>query len=399
MSTQVREVFVNGEKRYQNSKGEYFESPFMANMSDGVFGWGTADEVERRKIDPSRGKGGRMPSIYEKRVPGLPPSAAFPVAGSGPASNQVGSDADPNTPGRQGDINSAYSYGELPASISETDKGKGPKGNEVGSDADPSTPGLQGPGAISRNAPAPDGSEAKGTQMGYQMKFDDLNSLVTRQTGSGMADINSFLSEALPVTPAGDEQGRPLQAGSVAPGEAVVEGISTPGETGTSPIETADNNRAVSVPGEMDVRALRRQAFLNPELNSMQALRAADAAIGLQAQGGKYFVNDGSEALEITKDEANKYRGGNLSAKELMGTYKEGIKETLVPATQTDITTAFDPDSAVSKAVSSISSGPMRQSPEEMGPGQDIEFHMNNAPPITYDAGRESMKKNYFKNK
>ena len=406
MATQVQEVFVNGEKRFVNSKGEYFNSPFMANWSDGVFGWGTQQEVERRRIDPGRGKGGKMPSIYEKSYQGLPPSAAFPIAGSGPVSNQVGSDADPSTPGLQGTARSVYSstgptevggnytVGDVTydgASGQAIDPGTGtidPDGYSI----DPVTSGR----TSLRSTPAPDGSGATGTNTGFKMGFEDLNSLVTRQTGSGITDINSFLSEALPVTPAGDEQGKPLNAGSVLPGGAVVEGISTPGQTGTSPVETADNNRAVSVPGEMDIRKLRREAFLNPDLNSMQAMRAADAAIGLSSQGGKFFINDGGSLQEINKDQANKYRSGNLTAQEMKDTYTEGIKETLIPTAQTDITESFDTNGAISQAISKFSTGSSEANPFNMSNAQGVEFHMNNAPPILDESVRIDMKTKYF---
>ena len=81
-----------------------------------------------------------------------------------------------------------------------------------------------------------------------------------------MADINSFLSENLPVVGYRDQGGREIRPtgddlselqGSYADGlissdQLIFEGISTPGKNGVSPADTADNNRSVRIPGDMD---------------------------------------------------------------------------------------------------------------------------------------------------
>ena len=59
-----------------------------------------------------------------------------------------------------------------------------------------------------RNDTAPDGSGAKGTNTGfkgYEINLDIVNADSARRGGRGMADVNDFLSEQLPVSP-GEKQ-------------------------------------------------------------------------------------------------------------------------------------------------------------------------------------------------
>ena len=108
--------------RYRNSRGEYFHNHFGAigNSFANVFrGAGdaynnyynsVADAVGTQRRDGTvaspkpkskDNKTGAPPQAAEKpRGQNLPPSAAVP--GTGPKGNEVGSDADPDTPGLQG---------------------------------------------------------------------------------------------------------------------------------------------------------------------------------------------------------------------------------------------------------------------------------------------------------
>lgn len=82
--------------------------------------------------------------------------------------------------------------------------GTGPKGNEVGSDADPDTPGLQGPGAVKPGARV----NANGL-VSYGRDLSSLNQFTKDFTGGyELTDIKSaFQSNALPTTEAGAKQG------------------------------------------------------------------------------------------------------------------------------------------------------------------------------------------------
>ena len=76
--------------------------------------------------------------------------------------------------------------------------GKGPKNNQVGSDADPSTPGLQGPGALKPAAPAQPAGGSGETRtnanglVSYGKDLSSLNAFTSAFTGGyEIADIKS----------------------------------------------------------------------------------------------------------------------------------------------------------------------------------------------------------------
>ena len=262
----------------------------------------------------------------------------------------------------------------LPASAAIP--GEGPKGNEVGSDADPDTPGLQGPGApITPSRPTEvDGGIS--TAATVALDLEAANGLLSRGSdsenpnrflaeGTQMADINSFLPAPIPVSgndkaSAPVDQSEPTQLG----GDEVAEGVVTQQKPTTISPDGADNTRSVSVPGEPEgpvnymepqksadafLRA-RREAFLNPNNRGYGAIRAADAAVGRFRQGDKFFYNDAGTMREV--DEQT-WRKGQHQAINPMDEMEEGskfmegwkdskIKPTLVPTEQTDIT---NPDS------------------------------------------------------
>ena len=260
---------------------------------------------------------------------------------------------------------------------------------------------------------APDGSGAKGTNTGYKIDLGIAEGLLTRigernnsQSMGKIADINSFTSTALPTTTQGAVQQDIGLTGVALPDTsepAVVEGISTPGLYGTSPVDTADNNRSISVPGEnpegsarnwMEPGAkswsdARRAAFLDPNNRGYAAVRAANEATGTFRQGDKFFANDGGTLREIGEDTYRTASQRQLSPAELQAGYKEEIQATLVPVAQPDMTSGIDVEAALTPGIA------VANSPQIQGISE-TEFGMNNNPP-TGGIDREELKANYFK--
>ena len=206
-------------------------------------------------------------------------------------------------------------------------------------DRKPSESSGGGGGNTGRSAPDPAGTGATGTNTsfkGYGIDLGVADALLGRlnpKTGGKIADVNSFLSNDLPTVDISGSEFNATQRSDgtynapqkvVVGGKAVnfadldgalsdtvVEGISTPGKTGISPADTADNNRSVSVPGDeptdwskprqKSYSELRREAFLDPNNRGYGAIRAADAAVGRFRQGDKFFVNDGGTLRRLTK--------------------------------------------------------------------------------------------------
>ena len=74
----------------------------------------------------------------------------------------------------------------------------------------PSTPSP----STGRNDSPPDGSDAKGTNTGfkgYEINLDIVNADSARRGGRGMADVNDFLSEQLPIS-AGEKEVTPQES-------------------------------------------------------------------------------------------------------------------------------------------------------------------------------------------
>jgi len=294
-----------------------------------------------------------------------------------------------------------------------------------------------------RDVDAPDGSGAKGTQMSPKIDLGAANSLLSGLGIGNMADVNSFLSEQLPVSP-GEKQGQGKQtsltndefilqaqgAGALDGFKggtndeailyaqnagftptAVVEGSSTPGEIGASPADTADNNRSVSVPGEdpqnsgtnwgvaqpKSFERSRRDAFLDLNNRGYGAIRAADAATGRFRQGDKFFYNVGGELQEVNEDTYRQGQHRQLSAEELKSGFVEAIKPTLVPVDQPDVTSPYQNDSTIQMPEGDAPDLPEGAAPITPATTVDTstsEFNYNNAPP-TYET-EVDMKGNYF---
>ena len=288
---------------------------------------------------------------------------------------------------------------------------------------DPSTGGGEGSGGnTGRSAPDPAGTGATGTNTsfkGYGIDLGVADSLLGRlnpKTGGKIADVNNFLSNDLPTVGISGSEfnatersdgtynapqkvvvgGKAVNFADLdgALSDTVVEGISTPGETGISSADTADNNRSVSVPGEeptdwskpreKSYSELRREAFLDPNNRGYGAIRAADAAVGRFRQGDKFFVNDGGNLKEINEDAWRTGQHRALSASEMKGAYVDSIKETLVPVATAD---AFD---VGNKPITNAK----QTTTDYMGDIAETEFNMNNVAPDVSDRAR--MKGNYF---
>ena len=289
-------------------------------------------------------------------------------------------------------------------------------------DRKPSESSGGGGGNTGRSAPDPAGTGATGTNTsfkGYGIDLGVADALLGRlnpKTGGKIADVNSFLSNDLPTVDISGSEFNATQRSDgtynapqkvVVGGKAVnfadldgalsdtvVEGISTPGKTGISPADTADNNRSVSVPGDeptdwskprqKSYSELRREAFLDPNNRGYGAIRAADAAVGRFRQGDEFFVNDGGTLRKINEDAWRTGQHRALSADELKGAYVDSVKETLVPVATAD---AFDVgETPITNAKQTTA--------DYMGDIAETEFNMNNIAPGISD--RAKMKGDYF---
>lgn len=272
-----------------------------------------------------------------------------------------------------------------------------PSGGGDSAPPSPTPPQPEG-GSSVRNTDAPDGSGAKGTNTGFKgfdLDLNTANAALAKLGIGGLADANSFLSAPLPVSPGGD-QARGLPVGYVdsegnkitldgdnltdfqesltklgpknmGVSEFVYEGSSTPGKDGATQVDSADNTRALSVPGESrrsgmpgnsrsngtrqrgfedarfedgseygedyatdysKGRTAFRNAFLAGDRNSAEALRAGEAAVGHFVAGGKNYRNEGGTLKEVNIGA----KGGNITAEDLKGAYVTSIKEDLKPS-------------------------------------------------------------------
>ena len=226
------------------------------------------------------------------------------------------------------------------------------------------------------------------------------------------------------IRPTGDDLGE-LQ-GSYADGligkdQIIFEGISSPGKNGTSLADTADNKRSVRIPGDMDDmdpmyeatggdddddfagpdpedyatnysarRTAQRNAFLDPSIsNSMDALNASKAEIGLAVRGGKHYVNDNGTLREITKDAYDKHSSTGLSAEELKGAYLDAVKDSSKPAVKSGV---FETDLGIETGTNNEP----RDTPMDISYTGEAEFNMNNVMP-SFAKDLDTMKTNYFK--
>ena len=320
-----------------------------------------------------------------------------------------------------------------------------PKGDTPSPSPAPTTPSP----STGRGDSAPDGSGAKGTNTGfkgYEIDLDIINKDSARRGGRGMADVNNFFSEQLPVSvnekqtqgkqtsldnddfilqaQAGgyldnfmggtnDEAILHAQAAGFQP-TAVYEGASVPGSDAESPADTADLNRSVSIPGEKEVKAskpirgavddrfaegaeygesyatdysksrqARRAAFLDPNVDSsVDAVRNANNAVGIARYGNKFYANDGGSLVEIDQSTYDAGRHSKMTAQQFKDGRVGEVKSTLVPVETPDVT---DPDSKTGH--SQKGSGFSDANGNEIA---DTEFGANNNPPIAEDTARDT---------
>ena len=237
-----------------------------------------------------------------------------------------------------------------------------------------------------------DGSTGTNTGFkGFEIDLSIANAALNRLGVPGMANVNSFLSEQLPVAPSqknvvgymdrnGNEvrpEGEELELlqkragiyqgdaafGGSSDTQYIYEGISKPGKDELTPTDTADNTRAITIDsgrrgpqrgnsgvtinGAVDERfadgaeygesyatdysprrKAQREAFLSDNYgDSLTALRAADSSIGRATFGGKRYFNDGGELREVTEEAYKKQGRSGVSADDLKNAYVDKIVE------------------------------------------------------------------------
>ena len=141
----------------------------------------------------------------------------------------------------------------------------------------------------------------------------------------------------------------------------------------------------------------RRDAFLDLNNRGYGAIRAADAATGRFRQGDKFFYNVGGELQEVNEETYRQGQHRQLSADELKSGYVEGIKSTLVPADQPDVTNPYQSETGVTMPkgeAPDIPAGAAPITPVTTVDTDDTEFNINNQAPA-YEA-QVDMKGKYF---
>ena len=283
--------------------------------------------------------------------------------------------------------------GQLPPSAAIP--GTGPKGNEVGSDADPDTPGLQGSGGKggSDSRVSPKGVVQRVfTLGGINELFASLSSADRKggavMTAGELPSGSKFLSEALPTTKGGEEQAaKPFtlsqtdidegydSSDGAYPGKATAfnQTPTTP-ETTSNPSDAqdgasekptiADNIRTVrmernsgtnwgarTAADNSDERLKARAAFLDPNNKGYGAIRARDRAVGAFDQFGVGGVNIDGKVYNfkdgMSRDARFELSGGLGSkeqAQEFLNKYVQTVQETPEPAEVPTNTSAVTPE-------------------------------------------------------
>ena len=302
---------------------------------------------------------------------------------------------------------------------------------------------------------------------GFEIDLSIANAALNRIGVPGMADVNSFLSEQLPVAPSqknvvgymdrnGNEvrpEGEDLKLlqeragvfkndpafGGSSDTQYIYEGSSKPGQDELTPTDTADNTRAITIDsnrrgpqrgnsgvtinGAVDERfadgaeygesyatdysprrKAQREAFLSDNYgDSLSAVRASNAAIGVERFGMKTYANDGGTLREITKEAYDKQRNQGLSADELKNAYVDKIVEsndsTTVSAAQPDITNMTKTNKDLATKLDEVGVKSYKDPGVYKTDAQDVEFEMNNALPgdVSVAGSRsQTMKNNYF---
>ena len=360
-------------------RGEYSILNGKKVIADGNGNWLDASTpmvpMSERAVVGTYQQGSRLPSVEDIKSGKYGSNAPKPAA--------------PATP----DVKPGGIPGQLPPSAAVP--GTGPKGNEVGSDADPSTPGLQGSGGTggSETRRSATGVVQKGITLGgINELFASLSSADRKggavMTAGDLPSSSKFLSEALPTTEGGEEQAaKPFTLSQVDqdegydssdgayPGKptAFNQTPTTP-ETTSNPSDAqdgasekptiADNIRTVrmernsgtnwgarTAADNSDERLKARAAFLDPNNKGYGAIRARDRAVGAFDQFGVGGVNIDGKVYNfkdgMSRDARFELSGGLGSkeqAQEFLNKYVQTVQETPEPAEVPTNTSAVTPE-------------------------------------------------------
>ena len=284
----------------------------------------------------------------------------------------------------------------------------------------------QNGGNNGRSTPSPDGGSGSGTNTGFKgIDLGSANKFYTSRGLPEMANYNSFLSNTLPV----DENQTSIKIGgktyelegedlvdfreaqTEAPGMQegmVYEGISTPGKNGSSPADTADNNRSIRIDprnsGDDDdderfsnfgadygetytstidpMRAKRRAAFLSDQYTgSIKAVMAANAASGhYTSPDGKKHMRFGDELKEVSPEYYRASQGGIVDPKDFKDAFiKSKVEPVISASSQSDLTT---PQGAQSFETGNLEQmGTRYQGGDVFDENNAVDFTMNNTYP------------------
>ena len=209
--------------------------------------------------------------------------------------------------------------------------GTGPKGNQVGSDADPSTPGMQGPGAV---RVSPSGVEQTGMILGFRPPTREQ---VVDYMGGDFKNpfaSNDFAGDS----PAEDMMGRDsAEAQAIAAG-GTVETTIDGGQVTNVSINGGPQNSMFTDPAN--------RAFLDaPDV--MSGMKAKEGQLGLVFASGQYYARnpnagvdgapellpiDGTEAGGINRQAVRDYKAGEISAEDFFNDYVSKTKDEIESA-------------------------------------------------------------------
>ena len=232
--------------------------------------------------------------------------------------------------------------------------GPGPQSNPVGSDADPDTPGMQGPGAVRVNS---NGVQQQGRDLSLR-----LPTLEEIQAYTGRKLENPFASNDLPGTNdfSSDDAAvmgvSPAEADTIANGGFVTTDISPDGTSSTS---MTQGSPIVSTDSPQNPNGSPTSEFLNAD-SSMAGLKAKEAAQGLVYASGKYWVKNpkagqagepelvevrGSSAGGENRQAVRDYKAGNIDPQTFFDNYVRDLNDSeLNPDSPSD--QEIDPDTS-----------------------------------------------------
>ena len=219
--------------------------------------------------------------------------------------------------------------------------GKGPDSNQVGSDADPNTPGLQGDGAIGSVRVTDDGVVQTGMTLGFRPPTRDQ--LIDYMGGDYK---NPFASNDLEVNAS--------DPGTI----EMIDGVKLDKPMSINEYNEANPNDNPE-PNQYD-RSEANKAFLEAD-TGMAGKKAQEGQLGLVYASGQYWARnpnagvdgepellaiDGSQPGGESRDAIRQYKAGEISADEFFQDYVTKTKDELDTA-DIDIDTEKEEDLAV----------------------------------------------------